>query len=201
MDYSKFLTTNKNKKHIIFDFDGVIYSLDWDWGSGNALQEFRKKIRDAVAEIDPELPPKSGLEFRSTILADLAIKKHGDLAKDILFPIYREKEATLLDTATPHKKTIEFIKEQSGNFDLYIWSNNQLNTIERLLKRSGIMENFKLIAARDKFAFAKPEVSGFELIYRPETQQKRDFIMLGDSDYDEEAAKNAGIDFVYYKPD
>jgi len=188
--------TNNSKKHIIFDFDGVIFQLNW---YTNSLIDYKNKIWNAVAQIDGNLIDMVDDDIMANYkLSDLAIKRYGQKAKDIIFKIYKEKESTLIDTAKPLLDTINFIKENKDKYTYHIWSNNMTNTLIEVLKSKNLVKYFETIIGRDQVDFAKPDIGGFNKIFDPKIHDKSDFIMVGDFKSDEISAINAGIDFVYY---
>lgn len=180
------------KKHLIFDFDATIFALDWTFGE--SIPEYRKRIRKVAKAIDPEITASIGPEQRSCVLLDALVKKHGEIATDKIFPFYKEKENTLIPTAKPNPEIIDFIKNADQDYKLYIWSSNMTDTFKTVLATQDLNKYFRKTVGRDNVKLAKPNPDGFELIYQPGTE-KSEYLMIGDSDADQGAAKNAEIDF------
>mgnify|MGYP000097042466 CR=1 FL=1 len=58
---------------------------------------------------------------------------------------------------------------------------------------------FKKVVVREDVKYTKPHPDGFYLIFDKGIYKKRDYLLVGDSDRDPEAAKAAGIDFFLVK--
>lgn len=72
-------------------------------------------------------------------------------------------------------------------------------TIEPILKKEGLQERFKTIVSASDTLFYKPDTSSIEKMI---TGNKKDWLMVGDSENDKLAAKALGIDFFlvdYFK--
>ncbi len=186
------LLEEKKKKHLVFDFDGTIFNLDWTYGE--PLEVYRSRIWDMVGEIDSDLPKKFDKNSISYNLTDEAIRLHGERAKKKIYAFYKEKERTLIPTAMPVNEMIKFIRESNDLYNYYIWSSNVINTIETILDKYNLLIYFEKIIGRDSVDFAKPHPGGFEQIYKGDEKSK--YLMIGDSEFsDGGAAKNAGIEF------
>jgi HAD superfamily hydrolase (TIGR01549 family) len=78
--------------------------------------------------------------------------------------------------------------------NLYIYSSNSRKAVEKGLKELGILSQFKQLVTRDETRYLKPNPEGFFLI-EGSGENKASFLMVGDSDSDEQTAKTVGIDF------
>lgn len=191
MDLLTYLSLHP-KKHLIFDFDATIAKLDVDWGK--MLQE----IYELLLEIDPKTmiaytPRSMSYPFWNTM-----ITKHGAGMKKILESYFIRAESGYLQRVRPNPELIEFLKK-NDKYICYIWSNNLRKTIEPILKKEGIQDKFKAIVAADDNLFYKPDTTGIEKMI---TGDKKDWLMIGDSENDQHGAKALGIDFFlvdYFK--
>lgn len=193
LQLTKFLE-EKPKKHLVFDFDGTIFKLDWT--PRKELDDFRWRLWETFKTIDPEYMremPEPIYGKSEEIVSDM-ILNHRDKAKEMLFPILEEREALLIDTAKPISRIVQFINEQNSNYTFHIWSSNMSTTFKQILESNDILQHFDKLIGREHVVVAKPHPGGFELIHDQETP-KEDYLMLGDRSHDEDAAKGAGIDF------
>ena len=193
MDLVDYLKQNP-KKHLVFDFDGTIYRLNWE--AEESVNDYRNRfwatIRDLDAELIKEMP--SPVPGKTEYIVNNAIKKHGDKAKEILFKLLESKEQTLIGSERPIEPIIDFIKKYNTDFTFHVWSSNMSSTVETTLKNNSLLQYFDLIICRDNVNQSKPDPEGFRLIY-DKSLPKSDYLMIGDADRDRGAAENAGIDF------
>ena len=184
------------KKHLIFDLDDTVLKLHIDWS------DFRPAFWQLVGGIDKELAaavpnqPKMG-----NVLYSKVVKKHGELARQKLLKFCEQYEKEYFQSFTPNQQLVHFIKQQAGDYDLYIWTSNNRKTVDRVLQELGIDRLFKKIVAKEDVNLLKPELDGFTLIFDPETQRKKDYLMIGDNFLDEGAAENARIDYFQVAQD
>ena len=70
---------------------------------------------------------------------------------------------------------------------------NKVVFLYSIIRGNSIWEN------QEDVNLLKPYPDGFYLIFNPKNQQRKDYLMVGDSDKDKFAAKAAGIDFLCIK--
>jgi HAD superfamily hydrolase (TIGR01549 family) len=191
---------NNSIELIIWDFDGVVFDLDWNYQSSPS--EFLEKLYKEINRIDDSII-KDKNEFISRLFPYPEINevgiKHGKSIQDQVKSLYEEKEAEALHKAIPHPQVIDFIKKSS--LPQSIWSNNLSSTIKYLLKEVGIDNKINYISSFEKVLQAKPHVEGFKIIKSeyPEID-KKNILFIGDSLIsDKVAAKNTGINFYHYQ--
>ncbi len=176
----------KDKKHIIFDFDGTICKLLIDWS------DWKKELEEIVAEYDLGV---SGTEAGLYEIQSICVEKGGQEARTrILEMNYRiEKEYCagfeLLPVALP---VLEVAKKWA---QLYVWTSNDQRTIMPILEELKIEKMFERVVTRNDVDFIKPHPQGFDLIYDAKNP-KSQYLIIGDSSADEGAGKNSGIDFL-----
>ena len=185
LEFEKYIK-EKNKKHIIFDFDGTICKLLINWQSWyqemEALSEYYK-TEVTVAEVG----------FQK--IQNAYIEKGGEEARNKILEInYRNEKQhytgyELLPVALP---LLELVKKCAT---VYVWTSNDHRTIDPILVELGMDNFFTKVVARNDVTFIKPDPEGFSLIY-DEKNPKTEYLIIGDSDADEGAAQNAGIDFL-----
>lgn len=176
----------KNKKHIIFDFDGTICKLLIDWNN------WCREIEDVASHYSIGVKPS---EFGFQKSQNVCIEKGGKEARDKILEIsYRNEKDyysgyELLPAALP---LIEIAKKYAR---LYVWTSNDQRTVMPILTELGIADLFGKIIARNDVNFIKPNSEGFSLIH-DKNNQKSDYLLIGDSKADDGAAKDSGIDFI-----
>ena len=189
-----------NFKYIIWDFDLVIYKLDWS--VGETSHDFLGRLYTIFNKVDPTLiQDKDEFIYRLFPYTeiDLYSRKHGRNAVQEVIDLFQKRELNGKDHAIPNAEVIDFIKSDKG-IKHAIWSNNNLQTIEYLLKKSKILTRFETIATLDNVEYPKPDISGFEMIYdKFNKPDKKNILMVGDSlRSDKVGAQNAGIAFFHY---
>lgn len=186
---SKFLKAN-TKKHIIFDLDGTVSTLNIDWSN------FRTNFWDYVKELDNEIVEQlKGDQTRSITLYNEVVAKHGQEVKAKLDQFCEKYEHQWYSGHTPNTNLVTFITNNVNNHTFHVWTSNNRSTALKVLKDIGIDKLFKTIITKEDPLLSKPKPDGFYLINQSFKDEPKDFLMLGDSDNDEQAAKAAHIDF------
>lgn len=176
------------KTHLIFDFDETIFRLILPWEMCFSLKE--KELR----ELDNDL-----VEFyfqakvRWSDLQNTLITKHGERARKIILENNRRFETELLEGVEINHELLEFVRSNTDK-KLYIWSSNTKDVIEKVLEDFAIKDRFEKIITRTELTMLKGHPEGFDMIADGQTP-KEQYVMIGDSSHDKNAAENAGIDF------
>lgn len=185
MNLEEYLKARK-KTHLIFDLDETLVRLilPWDkWG---------KDIEDELRKVDGKILNDYQKEkINLSQLENLYVEKLPQIL-DLLIKNAIEFETENLKDIQVNHRLVDFIKNAKG-YQLFIWSSNSKSTVKTVLKKVRLDSKFK-ITARDDVTFIKPEIDGFNLIWDQKTP-KGDYLFVGDSSADEQAAKSAGIDF------
>lgn len=176
------------KKYLIFDLDETLARLNIDWST------VRRDIFDFIAAFDEPLTKTVPFISNAGItLSNLAAKKHGkDMAKKIRTFI-EEYELSHYKDYTVNLPLLEFIRSNRQMYTYYLWTSNGRRTIQDFLTKESLFLFSKMVTQND-VSLIKPEIEGFSLLYIPGTSLS-EYIMIGDSKSDENAAKNTGIDF------
>lgn len=188
----------KNKKAIIWDFDGVICFADWNYGED--VDIWWNRLWDLLEEYEPNLREKyrDGLShfYEHT---DYIAKTYGNGALKKINQFYLQKEL-LISTVSPiNTELTQIIKDIDPSVEQYIWSNNQEQFIVSMLGKAGISDKFKAIVSRDKVIEAKPNLEGYRIIESSTQVEPNDFVFVGDSKIsDGVAAQRIGADFFFY---
>lgn len=184
-DFQQYLKENQ-KREVIFDFDETISTLlinwaEWDRAVGQVLQEY-----------DPAFAPLGIIE---AVQQNTFMQRFGKkLRDDLLHTTYKyEKELVFGHRVNP--VALALIGKARSVASLHIWTSNHLETIYPVLQELHLHNAFKRIIARGDVTFIKPHPEGFYLLF-DEINSKSVYLLIRDSKKDEEAAQNAGIDFL-----
>lgn len=191
MKLDRYLNQN-NKKHVIFDFDETLFTLHLPW------QDFKKEMVLRLMQLDPALSLENQNDLL-TPLMNVALQKYGKIAKEIINGYSEYFESEHLQNISVNEEMLNFIREYYKNYDFYIWSSNTYKTVHAVLENHALVPFFKKIITQDRVMMLKPYPDGFNHIFDEKTQKKEEFILIGDSSFDIEASKNAGIDFLHIK--
>jgi HAD superfamily hydrolase (TIGR01549 family) len=192
MKLEEYLGKNK-KKYLIFDFDSTLMNLHLPWGI------FEKEIHSIIAKFDKGL--LTGCKNKSAIhMRNKAIKKYGNKIRKIFCDYEYFFESKYYQGVTFNYELVDFIKKYHNKYHFFIWSSNSNKTIINHLKALKIDKFFNKIIALNHVDFSKPAADGFELIHKHSMGGKHEYLMVGDSIHDKNAAKKAGIDFFKVKP-
>jgi len=176
----------KNKKYLVFDFDGTLDDLIIDWsGSSKGWVELAEKLTGKKQQITG-----NPYVFQGEI-----IKQVGQKAVTAFQEFTRTYELANYSGHEPKMMLINFIEKNQANYQFYLWTSNDSKVVVPILKELGLISLFKVIVSRDIVNLPKPDPEGFSKIFIPATD-KSDYLMIGDSDNDRLSAGAAGIDFI-----
>lgn len=193
-ELKKFLSQHP-KSQLIFDLDETLVKLILPW------DKVHEEIWDQLKKIDESIyEDYQNDRIDLSQLENSYVFKYGQKAKNLIIKSRRDFEVNYLKDVLVNKELVDFVNESKGH-TLYIWSSNAKSTIENALKELGIFEKFSKIVSCEDIDFLKPELDGFKKIYKTDIA-KEEFLFIGDSQPDREAAQKAGIDFYledYFK--
>lgn len=179
------LLQEKPKKHIIFDFDETIFTLDLPWHVYYAEMSLR------LHQLDPSLPETHSI----TELENMAAEKLGMTAQHVRWQYSLEFETEQLKGVEELHDLTDFIRDNSAKYSYYLWTSNMRQTVEPILAKHDLLSLFKKLATKGDVRFTKPSPDGFSLLHEGYNQDLGDWLMVGNSIYDQVAAERAGIDF------
>lgn len=181
-----------NKKHIVFDFDETLFTLHLPW------VDYKKEMVKKLTQLDPSLYLKDENDLL-TPLMNIALQKYGQKAKQIINNYSEFFESEHLQNVSMNQEILGFIRGNYMNYNFYIWSSNTSKTIHTILENNGLISFFKKVITQNEVSMLKPFPDGFNQIFDEKTQKKVEFVLIGDSTFDKNAAKNAGIEFLHVK--
>lgn len=183
---------NHPKKQIIFDLDETILRLELPW------KTFVDKAWQMFDAIDHDLVvAHPHTTTRTNQMMNIIIAEHGKEAAKKVYDHLEFFENHYLDGVTPNPGLIEWIKANKNKYAFHIWTSQMARSVDNVLQIAKITDLFASYVSRDMVKFAKPYTDGFEIISKDKGLEKSDYLMVGDSEFDEGAARNAGIDFFF----
>jgi HAD superfamily hydrolase (TIGR01549 family) len=176
----------QNKKHVIFDFDETICTLriDWNVWIKEMLEMFQACEKDFAFD-----------ESRYAETQNDFMLKYGEEIKNKIIDINYDVEKNHYSGYEVIERSVSLLPEISKLAELSVWTSNDRRTITPILDELGIDKYFGKIICRNDVDFIKPDPAGFYLIY-DNKNPKSEYLYIGNSRVDSEAAKNSGIDFV-----
>jgi HAD superfamily hydrolase (TIGR01549 family) len=176
------------KTHLIFDFDETIVKLLLPWG--NAFDKIGKELNKMDEKIYQGFKKK---QISTGPLRNAYVLRFGNKIKKLILKAQSEFELNYLKGYEKNAFIINFIINNTEH-EMYIWSSNSEQVIKKILLELKILNKFKAIISSGDVSLLKPYPDGFEKIYNKNIP-KENYLLIGDSKFDREGAKNAGIDF------
>ncbi len=183
---SKLKILAKNKRHLVFDFDLTIAKMNIDWS------EWHTGVKKIYNQFDKN--HFYDISLNPHFFYNQMVEKHGDQLVEQMKKFNQEYENKYLTGITPNQELIDFIIDNKDQRQ-YVFSSNSRTTVENGLSSLGIIDQFIKIISRDDVRMVKPAPEGFYNLSKF-AENKDQFLMIGDSSSDEEAAKTAGVDFL-----
>ncbi len=178
---------NSKKTNLIFDFDETIIKLVLPWDKST------DRIKDKLLKLDPKsLEQYQQNEISFSVLQNAYVLKFGEKALKLFLKNNLLFEKEDLKEYLRNEEMINLIKNLK-DYEMLIWSSNMKSTIERILNELQILDKFSKIVSREDVKLLKPYVEGFERLY--DGKPRANYLFIGDSKSDKEAASKAGIDF------
>jgi phosphoglycolate phosphatase len=176
----------KNKKHVIFDFDETLCTLRIDW------ENWRREMDDLFSAYEIRLDPS---KIGYSKVQNYCIEKYGAKARSKILEINYKNERDCYSGYELPPITRPLLSLAKAQAKLYIWTSNDIKTVAPILAELEINKLFNKIITRNDVRYIKPDPEGFYLI-SDKNSPKSYYLLIGDSSSDSGAAKNAGIDFL-----
>lgn len=188
------------KQVLIFDFDNTLFHLELPWDE--YIDEVLKIIEKEAPEWEAQhLDSVSFVNNYIDVLVDV-LGKHGDNILQKINEYSARFERERLRGYKENRELTSQLATLSKKYDLYLWTSNMEATVKNILDKHELTQYFKQLITRDKVRLIKPYPDGFELIEQAQPLEKTEYLMIGDSTADKDAAASAGIDFfpiTYFK--
>ncbi len=167
----------QQKSFIIWDFDHTIVNLNIDWIG----------LKENLVQLDPSIEGKPLFEMMNRL------RDTGQTTE--AFAIIAQFEANI--SFTPNQKVINLIKKEAKKNIHLLFTDNLNRTVTRVLKSIDLYDLFTYIVAKDDLTAWKPESLGIQkLMEQTGIQERSQYLLIGDSWKDKQAATSAGIDFI-----
>jgi phosphoglycolate phosphatase len=183
-------------KLIIFDFDGTLVdSVPSIHKTANIMAKQYgmkpisiKKVKTAVG---------AGLSrFLEDIFREV-IKRYGiEKVKSDYVKLYNKNFTYKIKTFSGVKKVLNKLKK--NKIIMIILSNKLFYFIKKSCQYVGIDKFFKKIIGRGDLKKDKPDAYPINYISKKYRINKKNILLVGDSQYDAECAARAGVDFFYF---
>jgi len=181
---------NEGIEIVIFDFDNTICDLVIDWDKwDHAIGEVLRKYDSSYSN---HLEGKPVNNDQNDF-----IEKYGKPINEELKIAIQNAELSYSTGCSPLDRIVELIK-QLDNVELWIWSSNGEETVRKYLKELQIEYKFTQFITRTNVDFIKPSNDGFQK-YKRSDLSIEDYLMIGNSANDREAAKNVGLTYIDVK--
>ena len=183
----------KNIKAVIFDCDGVMFD------TADANKRFYNELLEYF-----DKPALTGEQFIKVHMFTVS------QALEYLFPEMKslDKVYQCLKTIGYHK-FIEYMHIEEGFLELlsqlknngYIRgiATNRTNTMEQVLNDNNLNDEFDIVVTAADVEFPKPAPDQLIKIINHFNIKEKQILFIGDSEFDEQAASNAGTLFAAFK--
>ncbi|HSX09846.1 MAG TPA: HAD family hydrolase [Candidatus Saccharimonadales bacterium] len=176
------LIKEKKIRGVIFDFDGTLHLLSVDWDG-----------------LKKELIEKYDLKnsFRIKEMLNQIKEKFGDKELQTANKIVLQYEKAKIHESQIDKNLLQMIEHLAEmNVKLAICSNNMTETITTFLQKHDINSYFDIVIGKDMVQEYKPDPEGLKRILTEWAYEKDEVIFVGDTEVDNQTAKNCGIQFL-----
>jgi phosphoglycolate phosphatase len=169
---------------VIFDMDNTLLRLGVDWPS----------VKVEVLK----LAEKKGLKVDASqhlVLLAVSVSSTPVLKKEV-DAIFKKYEGECIENGAYEffPEMIRLVKEfHAAGYVLAIASGNMTKTIKDVLSVAGVADSFDVLCGRECTKTNKPDPDQLFFILRKLKIDAKDALFIGDSPYDEEAAKRAGV--------
>ncbi len=183
---------------IIFDMDNTLVSSEIDFmGMKLAVYNYLRS-KDVLA-------PSIKLEEQTvaTLIqqAKSSFRLDGDLLQE-MWEIIKAFEQKGMEGAVLEPGVREVLSELYTSYPLNVLTNNSQPVACQLLKERRIYKYFDHIVGRESMETLKPSPVGIEyLLHKYRQLGPEDWILIGDSWIDAQAAERAGVNFLLYQGD
>ena len=185
------ITKQKGIRQIIFDLDQTLTTLDIDWPI------LRKNLFDTIRTFDADLADSAIQNNLSGITVyRLAIERHGPKAQAMVNTCWEIWELKTYRGNKPNDVLLEFIKQNTEGYIFHLWTSNSRPLVMQIINELGLHGVFQGIITRDDVMLPKPDAEGFRKIHAVGGGHKNEYLMVGDSIHDKEAAESSGIEFI-----
>lgn len=167
-------------KLLVFDFDGTLVNLSTDW---NSLRSYYCDLLN----IDDK-----NTNFR-TLLSQMREEKNKEIYNEAL-QVRTQAEKEGFSTSHINHDLVSYIK--TSQKICTVFSMNTEKAIRSILQNLNILDKFEKIIGGDSISPPKPDPTGLKTLITDYKMDRRDVVMIGDSDIDENCAHSAQTEFI-----
>lgn len=182
----------RRKKALIFDMDGVL--VDSETCYLNLIREFLKM--NGKEPDEQELLRLVGADERESLAYICAFwkgEKSGEQVKLLLADYFSKHRPSYKEIL--FEETVEVIKELSyREYILALASSSSMESIEEMLKDTGLKSYFSIWVSGEIFSKSKPDPEIYRYTVKKLGLRKKDCLIIEDSEYGIEAGKAAGVE-------
>lgn len=177
-------------KYILFDWDGCLARTLDVW-----LDSYKQTLKELGIK-------KTGKEITSVFGDWQGGDKLGAPDNDKFFERVDELVKDKMPKVGLHEGAGEVVKKLKMNgCTLAILSSSLREYLIPAMKHHGIFDSFELIITGEDVKKHKPDPEVINKAIKKLGGDKKEYVIIGDSDKDVFAAKNTGIDSILYYPD
>jgi phosphoglycolate phosphatase len=185
----------KKKKLIIFDLDGTLVDSQTDILIANnlTLQKFGYKTISYH-----KVKSIIGQGIMGNIIKSLAMQKvkaSNQEKQDMYDYFFSYYKKNVYVKSKPYPGIKNLLNKLQKNYKLAVCSNKLEKLTKIVLQKSDLKKYFDFVAGGDTFKFKKPHPSVLNNVVKKFKINKKDALVVGDSEHDYHAAQNSKIDF------
>lgn len=172
---NSFKSAAKGCSSVIFDYDSTIARVPIDWVKA------RSSCHQYLESLLPGIDLPEGLRVDEMEARALA---HAPEEAKPIFQYRHNLESAVDGSHEPVQKIVALINflVSTGEYNLYIVSNNLHKTVESGLAQLNLSGAFDIILCIDDVGIPKPDTKAFYLLAKTTGLDAKDSIFIGDSD-------------------
>lgn len=183
----------KSYQYIFFDWDGCLAKTLEIWFGAIESSLIDYNIQHSGKDVARLMNDLYGGVIGLGMRQDQYIQFKND--------VYSRAEASIAEVYLYEGASVLLKSLKSKGKKLALISSGSKPSLERMLQRTRTNAYFDLVISGSDVEKRKPSPEGIESALAKLGAQKESSIMVGDSEHDLDAARNAGIDSVLFYPD
>jgi len=189
---------------VLFDLEGTLTGSGYQFSAA----EVRSRMRERLIELGVPAGELAGLHNSLTLMLNKAFSYVSKTATADEFKLFRGKVSELLEQYWVRSARESFLMPgalealeaiRAAGYSLGLVSNASRLDVGIALEKHGLSRFFDAVVSSDEMSLLKPEPEGVFKALRQLGEV--DFVLVGDSVYDLEAARRAGGRAVIVQPD
>lgn len=177
-------------KHIVFDVDGTL--INTEYAVLHSLQDTLKEMLNKTYEL-------SDLEFVLGITGEAAIKQLGIVDIDETVDLWNKNLNRYKNSVCVFDGIKDLLQKLSSEYELGIVTSKTKAEFEEEVAHFGLNQYFGVIICADATQKHKPNPEPLLKYMELANAKPEETLYIGDSVYDMQCAKSAGVDFAFAK--